>query len=205
MSYRLAKSLVVLRAQIDDQWSTRSKVSDGWIGDADHASRASDHNPWVPPPRGGVVTALDVTHDPDGGPDMHEVTEALRESRDPRIKYVIWDADDAKGMFSSYATSTHPPFTWRPYSGPNLHTVHAHISVQPTPNLYDSTRAWNIQGKDWFAMATKAELREVVKEQIDKAVTVLKKEMAEQRTKLAVGTSQKTYNPDNVNLKKAIR
>jgi hypothetical protein len=65
MAPRIAKSLDVLRSQINKAHPNRSKVSDGWIGDTAHAARASDHNP----NSGGVVTALDLTHDPAHGFD----------------------------------------------------------------------------------------------------------------------------------------
>ena len=47
MTWRLARSLETLRAQINRIAPNRSKVSDGTIGDAKHASRSSDHNPWA--------------------------------------------------------------------------------------------------------------------------------------------------------------
>lgn len=47
MTWRLARGLEHLRAQVNTKWSNRSKDSDGSIGDEAHASRSSDHNPWV--------------------------------------------------------------------------------------------------------------------------------------------------------------
>lgn len=137
MSWRVAKSLDVLLTQINEIAPKRSKGSDGSIGDADHANRSSDHNPHCGP---GVVTARDFTHDPKNGADMNAITEALRKAKDPRIKYVIWN----KRMFSSYATSSHPAWTWRPYSGVNLHTAHAHVSVQCNESK-DSARPWKLE------------------------------------------------------------
>ena len=64
-SWRLAKSLDVLRNQVNAQAPTRSKACDGTIGDQAHSSRASDHNPNAK----GVVQAQDFTHDPAGGFD----------------------------------------------------------------------------------------------------------------------------------------
>ena len=61
---RIAKTLDVLRNEINALAPKRSKGSDGWIGDAAHQSRASDHNPWVREGGVGIVTALDITHDP---------------------------------------------------------------------------------------------------------------------------------------------
>ena len=191
MSYRLAKSLETLRGQVDASAPNRSKISDGWIGDADHASRTSDHNPWVPPPEGGVVTAIDLTHDPRNGADMVGIAETLRESKDSRIKYVIFQGR----MFSSYASSGYDAWTWRPYSGVNAHAAHMHVSVQPSG--YDSTRKWSIGGKDWFDMATESDLRKIVREEVKKA-------LEKDRRLLAVG-EDRPYKPANVNIKKAIK
>jgi len=82
---RLARSLDTLRSQINAKYKDRSKLSDGWIGDTAHAARASDHNPNAE----GVVTALDITHDPAHGLDTWKLAEVLRNNKDPRIKYVI--------------------------------------------------------------------------------------------------------------------
>lgn len=198
MSWRLAKSLEKLREQVDEIAPKRSKISDGSIGDADHANRSSDHNPWCGP---GVVTAIDITHDPDGGVDCDQLIDALVESKDPRIKYVIWNGR----IWRSYKTSSSHPPAWIPeaYTGPNPHTKHMHISVNCDASK-DSTRAWSIEGREWFEMATKAQLREVVREEVAKSEKRLKAQMRKERKLLAVGKTQKGYNPDRVNLKKAI-
>jgi hypothetical protein len=135
MAWRVAYSLMTILAQVDEAAPNRSKAADGTIGDAAHSSRTSDHNPDA----NGVVRARDITHDPANGADMHALTEALRLSRDPRIKYVIWNAR----MFSSYATSTFPAWAWRPYSGSNLHLKHAHLSVVADIRA-DDTSDWTI-------------------------------------------------------------
>lgn len=127
---RLARGLVALRDEINARYPNRSKLSDGWIGDAAHASRPSDHNPNA----AGVVTALDITHDPDSGPDTWKLAEILRQRKDPRIKYVI-----SNGRIYSSAVS---PWTWRPYTGSNKHAHHVHISVSSDPALYDLASAW---------------------------------------------------------------
>lgn len=136
MSWRVAASLLTLRDQVDAAAPGRSRRSDGTIGDASHRSRRSDHNPWVPPPHGGVVTALDLTHDPAAGASMHALAETLRTSRDPRIKYVIWN----RRIFSS----TISPWTWRAFNGSNPHTSHLHLSVNSAAHHFDSTRPWTL-------------------------------------------------------------
>jgi lysozyme family protein len=129
---RLAQGLAILRDQINARYPNRSKLSDGWIGDAAHAARASDHNPNA----AGVVTALDVTHDPAAGVDTWKLAESLRQRKDPRIKYVISNGR----IFSSVVA----PWTWRPYTGANKHAHHIHISVSSDPALYDLASAWTL-------------------------------------------------------------
>lgn len=129
---RIAKSLDVLRAQVDAKFPNRSKRSDGWIGDAAHAARASDHNP----NSAGVVCALDITHDPAHGVDTWAMAEMLRQQRDRRIKYVI-----SNGRIFSSAVS---PWQWRPYSGANKHAHHVHISVLDDPARCDDGAPWRL-------------------------------------------------------------
>ena len=143
MAWRVAKSLDVLLKEVDTRWPGRPKQSDGTIGDKNHQARNSDHNPWCLPPRGGVVTARDITEWVTDGVEMNDVlAEHLRARRDPRIKYVISDGR----MFSSYPTRACPPWTWRKYSGTNAHTKHVHVSVQSAPGLYDSKDPWGLLG-----------------------------------------------------------
>jgi len=131
--WRLAKSLEVLRAQINERWPNRRKDSDGTVGDPAHAARKSDHNP----DRAGIVNALDITHDPENGADCAAITEALRESEDARIKYVIF----AGRMFASYERESRAAWTWGPYHGSNLHTGHCHVSVHGEA---DSPEDWEL-------------------------------------------------------------
>ena len=144
MSWRLARSLIQLRKEIDAAFPERSTRSDGSIGDAAHATRASDHNPWVRDPAGivdGVVTAIDVTDDDASGADMHKLVEWLTQvSRDPRIKYLIHEGR----IYSSYPTSSAPAWAARPYSGVNAHKQHLHISVNKEPNRFDDGDAWGV-------------------------------------------------------------
>lgn len=132
-SWRLAHSLDRLRDQINAAYPERDVTSDGTIGDQAHASRKSDHNP----NGAGVVTALDITDD-DGLVDS--VWNAIRRSRDPRVKYAIHDGR----IFSSYDHADGPAWTWRPYSGSNPHTLHGHLSVSSDPALYDDPAPWQI-------------------------------------------------------------
>ena len=99
-----------------------SYVVDGTVGSSAHVVK-SDHTPdQTSPGPPYPVRALDA------GGDLvwlRETAEALRLSEDPRIKYVIF----SRRMFSSYPKPGYPPYTWRPYDGPNGHLTHWHMSV----------------------------------------------------------------------------
>lgn len=134
MAWRVAKSLLRLRDQINRQYPKRRKGADGTIGDAAHASRKSDHNPWVKDGKVGIVTAMDITHDPATGPNTWNLAEFMRQQKDPRIKYLISN----KRIFSS------PAYAWRKYTGSNPHSAHVHISVHSAKNHYDNDRPWTL-------------------------------------------------------------
>jgi hypothetical protein len=136
MRWRLASALDKLRAQVNDRFLSRSKDSDGSIGDAAHASRASDHNPWIMDGGLGVVSAIDITHDPKSGCDSYALAEALRTARDPRIKYVISNRRIFAGPDGPQ------PWVWRKYTGANPHDHHVHVSVRSEKRYYDAADPW---------------------------------------------------------------
>ena len=76
---RLAKSLVTLIDDIVERFPGRDDQNDGTIGDAAHQTRESDHNPHVRQDGMGIVTALDITHDPAEGFDAQAFADSLRE------------------------------------------------------------------------------------------------------------------------------
>lgn len=107
---RLAANLKNLRAEIDARWPARDRTSDGWIGDAAHQARKSDHNP----DQRGVVHAIDVDKD---GIDPHLlVRQAIRHTG---VEYVIFDRT---------IWSRRHGFRARAYTGGNPHTGHVHVS-----------------------------------------------------------------------------
>lgn len=131
MTARRAHSLTVLLGQVNALFPHRSKASDGWIGDAAHAARVSDHNP----DQYDIVRAQDFTHDPDGGLSGHWLADALVRSRDKRIRYIIWNHKIYE-----------PGDGWSAYTGTNPHTKHLHLSVVHTV-LADSHTEWDL-GKE---------------------------------------------------------
>lgn len=112
----------------------------GTIADPAHSS-TSDHAPKDFPGWGNdIVTAADSPHRPDLGLDQGKVGEALRVSRDPRIKYFIFN----RRIFSSYTSSSgRSAWAWGPYSGENPHTTHSHLSVVGDARA-DGQQAWQI-------------------------------------------------------------
>jgi len=143
MAWRLAKSIDVLRSQINNLYPDRRKSSDGTIGDEAHASRSSDHNPWVKDGKIGVVTAIDFTNDPEHGIDAGDLAELLLASRDHRIKYIISN----RRIANSSKTGGAAAWAWRSYSGANPHTKHMHLSVKSAKKSYDDTRPWKLEVK----------------------------------------------------------
>jgi hypothetical protein len=129
--WRLARSLTKLRDQVNARHPKRKKTHDGTIGDKAHSKRVSDHNPSILDDIHGVVSALDLTHDPPHF-DAHRFAEHLRTTKDFRLKYVISNGR----IFSA------PGFTWRKYTGSNPHRTHVHISVKGSKAHYDSAGAW---------------------------------------------------------------
>jgi hypothetical protein len=134
--WRTAKAIDQLLKQVNAAHPKRSKASDGTIGDAEHATRESDHNPWVGAPQDPTVTGVDITHDPLHGMDVGEMFAAMIKKRDKRIKYLIFN--------DMILSSTLVPWVWREYEGSNEHRKHGHLSLMPIKALYDSTTPWAI-------------------------------------------------------------
>ena len=130
MSWYLAESLVTFRDQIDARYPGRDTSSDGTIGDETHSQNESDHNP----NEGDAVTATDITHDPWSGLDCEILAETLREYKDDRIAYIIWNGRICNPDIDYWA--------WRPYDGDNPHSNHLHLSVKQEPALYDDPSLW---------------------------------------------------------------
>lgn len=135
MSWRLAHGLETLRSQVNAKWPTRSKDSDGSIGDEGHSARLSDHNP----DGAGIVHAIDITHDPKGGFDSYAFADMILKKQDHRLKYVISNRRIGSGPAGPQ------PGVWRKYSGINPHDHHCHVSIT-SGKPADDTHPWDIDG-----------------------------------------------------------
>ena len=115
----LCKAGQQLREMIDDAFPDRDRRSDGWIGDAAHSNRKSDHNP---DKANGIVRAIDVDKDLDSRSSTGAyLADQIREcaKKDKRISYVI---------YAGKIASAKSFWRFRPYSGINSHHAHIHIS-----------------------------------------------------------------------------
>ncbi len=90
--------------------------------------------------RNGIVMAIDITHDPSNGCNMHQITRSIVGDQDSRTGYIIYNRE----ICSSNPHSGRPAWTWRPYSGRNPHTKHAHFSVAREKLKYDGLEMWKI-------------------------------------------------------------
>lgn len=139
MAWRNANASVTLVNAINARWPGRSKVSDGTIGDAAHASRSSDHNPWVKIGSMGIVRARDITA---AGIDAAWLAEQLRllgRAGDSRLRnggYIIFNRRITTPDFSG----------WKAYTGSNPHIKHVHVSFARDAAGFDRTDGWAFLG-----------------------------------------------------------
>jgi hypothetical protein len=126
-SYYLAPSLKLAASELFPGFP-RKGSSDGWIGDASHSARKSDHNPdWA---AGGVVRAIDGDKDGNRLP-MSRILELV--IADVRTEYVIWEGHIYSRAFS---------FRKRKYTGSNGHYAHMHVSLRHGRSYEISTKSW---------------------------------------------------------------
>jgi hypothetical protein len=124
-TYFLAPSLVTFRNSINAAFPHRDKTSDGWIGDASHQARVSEHNPcWACTGyQHGIVRATDTDiDDNDPGRDLRkEILNSV--IGHPAVWYAI-----SNGIIYS---RTH---NWAAlkYTGENGHFHHVHVSILKT-------------------------------------------------------------------------
>lgn len=148
----LVPCLVELRAEFNALNPTRDKGADGWIGDAAHQDRTSDHNPRA----NGAVLAIDIDVTgpwPDGtslGDYVTFIIDRQRSGADSRLEYVIFQ----RRIYSRASA-------WLPktYAGTDPHTNHAHFSGRHDGAGQNSTADWQIEE---VAMPTPAEYAQAV-------------------------------------------
>ena len=129
---RLVAGGVTLRNQINKRWPKRDKRSDGWIGDAAHKGRVSDHNEDAR----GLVHALDIDadldpKDPGAAQRLANQIVAYAASGIPganRIKYVVFNDQIASG---TYPTSM---WKWRGSGYGHMHHIHVSFSTKGENN-----------------------------------------------------------------------
>lgn len=134
-AWRLARALVSLRDGVNARWPNRDKASDGTIADAAHATRVSDHNPWLKVAGVGVVRALDTDVDGIDAAWFAEQLRALGAAGDSRLTgggYVIFNHRITRADWAGWAT----------YTGTNPHTKHVHVSLSRNPGGFDDPRPW---------------------------------------------------------------
>lgn len=142
--WRLAPSLQAYVDEADEAFPGRDHSSDGSIGDQAHASRTSDHNPYE-----GWVHAVDLDEDLAPGLDLKAFADRLRAEiladlttgRRPRIRYLIYEGRICK----SYASNGYKAGQWQPYTGPNAHLHHLHLSIDRTPEARTDLRRWGFK------------------------------------------------------------
>lgn len=142
----LVPALVTLRAEFNQISPNRDKGADGWIGDAAHQARTSDHNPRPD----GRVLALDIDSSgpwPGKSGDLIWFTQAvfgivrrerqawLDPARTCRLEYVIFN-----GAIASCNTN----FLWVDYNGSDPHINHAHFSARHDGAGNTSTAPWGL-------------------------------------------------------------
>jgi len=138
----MAKLAAPLRRLRDDnlnvKWPERPRALDGWIGDAAHQQRLSDHNP----NQRGTVDALDVDSGQTGDTPIHVPTVIASMICHPSTHYVIH-----RRRIMSSSTKFMPHV----YTGDNPHDKHIHNSIFQTTRAESSTTAYKfiLKPMDW--------------------------------------------------------
>lgn len=139
MGWRNCQASLTFAAGVNARWPGRDRTSDGTIGNAEHATRDSDHNAWVIVAGVGVVRARDTDVD---GIDAAWCVEELRKlgaAGDPRLTgggYAIYNRRITKPDWSG----------WAVYTGANAHDHHFHLSYSRNAAGFDSPAPWAFLG-----------------------------------------------------------
>lgn len=130
--WKTSRGLNALMDEIEAAYPL-SGPADGTVASKSH-SKNSDHYP----DSAGIVRAVDAGEYVENQGIV--IADAIRKSRDPRVKYVIHEGR----LFSSYNHSNGPAWSWRPYTGTsNPHENHVHVSLNTRGDTDGS--AWNLE------------------------------------------------------------
>lgn len=138
MAWRLAPTLSVLRAEIDQRFPRRDKGTDGTIGNLAHQATKSDHNP----DSRGVVCAIDIDEDLGSGSSggskpaagiVAIIVSLAKAGALPQLYYIIYE----RVIYSRTRG-----FIGGRYSGANPHDKHFHLSVYHDARMADSSKPW---------------------------------------------------------------
>lgn len=141
-AWRVVNCLNILNAQIRGYAPHSVPPAtnvDSWGSIADNAhSTSSDHYPHYFAALGStaVVTARDFPHAPDLGLDGGTVTEHMRQERDNRIQYII---------FNRRITGVSYGWEWHTYTGDDPHNTHFHVSSVHDGRA-DISAPWSLPG-----------------------------------------------------------
>jgi peptidoglycan hydrolase-like protein with peptidoglycan-binding domain len=86
---------------------------------------SAEHHKQNPNSDHELGNAVDITHDPQHGVDCEQLAADLIASKDPRIKYLIWN----RRIWFPTANGPRPQ-GWSAYHGLSAHTEHIHISIK---------------------------------------------------------------------------
>lgn len=166
--WELIDSAESLRTEFNVLAPDRDKSSDGSIGDSDHASSSSDHNPdetgatpFEDADNINEVHAIDVTaklNKP--GWTMQKAVDIIVDrhanGRDNRLQNVI---------YNGYIWSASWEWTKRKYTGKNQHKLHAHFGFKYTTAQERNTSSWGLleEGRMYVNLPRKGDSGESVR------------------------------------------
>jgi hypothetical protein len=171
--------LVTLNNELWKIAPARDMGASGTIGDQAHAGKVSDHNPdetgAVPihdADKINEVHALDVDVDlRQPGLSMRMVVDHIwarcKSGAEKRLRYIIFDHQIAEASNG---------WEWRPYTGTDPHTGHAHFSASYVTALEADTRSWTLEDipvaltsddKKWISTTISAEVAKIWSAKLD--------------------------------------
>lgn len=136
--WALAPQIAILRRELWDCFPDVPRSAFGTIGDQDHSTRKSDHNP----DQRRYVRAIDIPHIGSAAPQIDFLAEFFRQvgaTDSQRLAsggYVIWNRRIA---------SASTRWNWSTYMGESPHTAYLHLSVSRLPHFYGLVHPWNVR------------------------------------------------------------